>query len=208
MITSSLNLNLWQGVLPARVKLSIISLSYDRNSTLERRGLKIFNYLMAQLNKYLSLISLVTLTMFLTNCSTFNPIVKVEVPKGYIGWCYVIPVDDTLGISFEINNDKYKISDGGIVYIPAATLKLKEDNVVKVYENGVDISDAMRYAGNVHKVTKEGKKYNYIKFYLPSLEERAIADYDQYWRDKKYEYNQKENKRFDSLLKSNVIVFK
>lgn len=163
---------------------------------------------MELLNRHLSMILLISVTMFLANCSFLNPKVKVEVPKGYIGWCYVIPVEDTTNIVFNFNDGKYKVDGSGIVYVPATLLNLKEDNVVSVYDNGVDISEAMRYAGNVSKVVENGKKYNFIKFFLPTLEERKIAEYKKYWRDKRYEYAQPESIRFDSLLRRNAIFFK
>lgn len=163
---------------------------------------------MELLKRNLIMVHLISITMFLTYCSLFYPTVKVEVPKGYIGWCYVVPINDTAGINFEVVDGKYQINKDGIVYVPASTLNLKRDNVIKVYDNGIDISNAMRYAGNIYKVTEDGSKYKYISFYLPSLEERKIADYEQYWRDKQYDYSQPENKRFDSLLRQQGIIFK
>ena len=136
---------------------------------------------MELLKRNLIMAFLISIAMFLTHCSLFYPTVKVEVPKDYIGWCYVIPVNDTTGINFEVVDGKYRVNDDGIVYVPVSTLNLKDDNVVKVYDNGVDISNAMRYAGNIYKVTDDGTKYKYIRFYLPSLEERKIADHEQYW---------------------------
>lgn len=163
---------------------------------------------MELLNRHLIMASLISIAMFLSYCSMFYPTVKVEVPKGYIGWCYVIPVNDTTGIDVELVDGKYRVNDDGIVYVPSSVLNLKADNVVKVYDNGIDISNAMRYAGNVYHVKEDGKKYKYIQFYLPSLEERKIADHEQYWRDKRYDYSQPKNKRFDSLLRQHRIIFK
>lgn len=163
---------------------------------------------MELLNRHLNMIFLISATMFLANCSFFNSTVKVEVPKGYIGWCYLIPVKDSTNIVFNINDGKYKVDESGIVYVPASLLNLKEDNIVTVYENGVDISDVMRYVGNVSKVVENGKKYEFIAFFIPTLEERKIADSKKYWRDKRYEYTKPESIRFDSLLRINKIVFK
>jgi hypothetical protein len=53
-----------------------------------------------------------------------------------------------------------------------------------VFEGNKDISADMRYAGSVYSVKRETNRYEYIQFYLPSLEERRIADGTQYWRDK------------------------
>ncbi len=33
--------------------------------------------------------------IILNSCTLFVDRIKVEVPKDYVGWCYVIPVSDT-----------------------------------------------------------------------------------------------------------------
>jgi hypothetical protein len=80
--------------------------------------------------------------------------------------------------------------------------------VVKVYEDDKDISDDMRYAGSVHRVkSTDTTQYNYIHFYIPSIEERKFPDAAQYWRDKMPQYKEIESANFDSLLRMNKVVW-
>jgi hypothetical protein len=38
--------------------------------------------------------------LMLTGCSYFYPSISVDVADGYLGWCYLIPVTDTAGFTF------------------------------------------------------------------------------------------------------------
>ena len=142
------------------------------------------------------------------SCSLIVPTIRIEVPKGYIGWVYVIPVDDTSGLKLEKVNGRYQINDDGIAYVPVTALNIKKDSRVLIYEGSKDISEEMRYAGSVYAVKKEINNYEYVQFYLPSSEERKIADGTQYWRDKAWEYKGGDRPMFDSLLEAGKIVFK
>jgi len=94
----------------------------------------------------------------------FVQTVRIEVPKGYVGWVYVIPVNDTSDLHIYEVNGKYQINKDGVAYVPATALKIKKDSRVLVYEGKKDISDNMRYAGSVYSVKRETKKYEYIQF--------------------------------------------
>jgi hypothetical protein len=142
------------------------------------------------------------------SCSLFFQTVRIEVPKGYIGWVYVIPVNDTTDLQIRKLNGKYQINNDGIAYVPATALNIKKDSRVLVFESNQDISADVRYAGSVYSVKRESNKYEYIQFYLPSLKERKIADGTQYWRDKAWEYGGRDKPKFDSLLEAGKIVFK
>ncbi len=146
--------------------------------------------------------------IILNSCTLFIDTIKVEVPKDYVGWCYVIPVSDTTTNASSLIDGKYQIDKDGVVLIPASVLNIKKDHVVKVYDADIDISESMRYAGSVYRTKSEdSSKYEFISFYLPSVNERRIKNGTQYWRDKMYEYNSTGDKKFDSLLKAGKIVF-
>lgn len=147
------------------------------------------------------------LTIFCYSCTLFLQTVRVEVPKGYIGWVYVIPIKDTAGLNIKKEDGKFRVNKDGVVYLPAHVLNVKKDSRILVYEEGKDISADMRYAGSVHSVKENGKKYDYIHFFLPSFEERAIADHTQYWRDNSHKYRS-EQYTLDSLLNTGKVVFK
>jgi len=148
------------------------------------------------------------LILSLNGCSLIWQTVKIEVPKGYVGWVYVIPAKDTSGLKIQKHSGRYKINREGVAYVPTQNLSIKKDSRVLVYEDNEDISDDMRYAGSVYRVKNDGKTYEYIHFYLPSFEERKIADATQYWRDKHWEYSSLEEPRFDSLLQIGKLIFK
>src|SRR5437868_5081223 len=118
------------------------------------------------------LVSFYLLFLLFDSCSLFYQTIRIEVPKGYIGWVYVIPVKDTSGMQIQKVNYRYQINENGIAYVPATVLDIKKDSRVLVYEGSKDISEDMRYAGRAHAVKNESKKYEYIQFYLPSFEER------------------------------------
>jgi len=83
------------------------------------------------------------------SCSLFFQTVRIEVPKGYTGWVYVIPVNDTSDLQIQKVDGKFQINNYGIVYIPATALNIKKDSRVLAYEGKKDISADMRYAGSV-----------------------------------------------------------
>lgn len=141
------------------------------------------------------------------SCSLIWQTIRIEVPKGYVGWVYVIPIKDTSGLDIQKQSGRYKINKDGVVYVPTYDLNIKKDSRVFVYEESKDISNDKRYAGSVYSVKGEGKKYEYIHFYLPSMNERKIANHTQYWRDSSYKYRMKQY-RLDSLLNTGKIVFK
>ena len=142
--------------------------------------------------------------ILLLNCSLIYQTVRIEVPKDYVGWVFVIPVKDTSGLQINKHSGRYKINQNGIAYVPTQVLNLKNDSRVLVYEENEDISNEMRYTGSVFSVKENNKKYEYIHFYLPSMNERKIDAASQYWRDKSWEYKSP----FDSLLKVGKIEFK
>jgi hypothetical protein len=150
---------------------------------------------------------LLNLTAFMS-CSLIFNTVNVTVPKGYQGWCYVIPVKDTTGFAFQVSPDgEYKINDEGVIYVPAALMDSREDLRLKVYEDGKDITDDTRYMGRVTTSnTKNNQKYSYVRFLIPTNGERVIDASDDYWR--KNNFRQNGIAEFDSLLKSNKIIFR
>lgn len=141
------------------------------------------------------------------SCSLIFQTIRIEVPKGYVGWVYVIPIKDTSGLDIQKQSGRYKINKDGVVYVPTYDLNIKKDSRVFVYEQSKDISNDKRYAGSVYRVMEDGKKYEYIHFYLPSFKERKIANHTLYWRDSSYKYKIKKY-RLDSLLNTGRIVFK
>jgi hypothetical protein len=162
---------------------------------------------MVTLKKIMIIVLLINL-LILNSCTLFSDNLKVEVQKGFVGWCYVIPVSDRGARASSVVNGKYQVDANGVVLIPASVFDVRKDHVVKVYETEVDISNDMRYAGSVHLANStDSVKYDYIHFYLPPVQERAISNATQYWRDKMYEYDRIESKNFDSLLKARKIVF-
>lgn len=146
--------------------------------------------------------------IFLSGCTLVYDTLRVEVPKNYVGWCYIIPLTNTNVKASLVVDGKCQADANGVVLIPANIFDVRKDHIVKVYETGTDISDEMRYAGSVYSTkSTDSVKYNYIHFYLPSMKERTIPDATQYWRDKGYKYDSIGYKKFDSLLKAGNIVF-
>jgi hypothetical protein len=140
-------------------------------------------------------------------CSLFVQTIDIEVPKGYIGWCYIIPVNDTTGNLIKEEGGKYKIDGNGVAYVPANKMKKDEDIMLKVYEEGIDITNQTRYSGKVESSSSlTEKRYYYLEFFLPTFDERKIDDGKQYWRDKNY--RAEGQLKFDSLLKTGGIIFK
>jgi len=146
--------------------------------------------------------------LLLSGCTLIYDTLKVEVPKGFVGWCYVIPLTDNNVKASPVVDGKYQIDENGVVFIPTSVFDVKKTYVLKVYEGDEDISDDKRYAGSVYRTkSTDSVKYRYIHFYLPSLKERTIPDAAQYWRDKNYEYTSSKYMKFDSLLQAGKIVF-
>jgi hypothetical protein len=152
---------------------------------------------------------LLNLSAFM-GCSLFFNTVSVDVPKGYQGWAYVIPVRDTIGFTFNVSPDgHYKTNEDGVAYVPAILMNPKEDLQVKIYEGGLDITEDTRYFGRVATSNStDNKKYSYVSFLLPADNEKTIPDTDVYWRDSSFSYGKQERAKFDSLLKKNKIIFR
>lgn len=139
------------------------------------------------------------------SCSVLYPTISVEVPSGYSGWCYIVPIKDTNNVDFQQKQDSYRINSDGVVYVPSSILDIEKENVIKVFKNEIDISSIIQYSGTVTSKSDDKKVYKYIQFYIPNEEEKYIKD-DQYWRDKRYKLSLINS--FDSLLKRGKIVFK
>jgi len=138
----------------------------------------------------------------LYSCSMFFPTTRIQVPKGYVGWCYIVPCPDS---SHLINKELglYKIDLHGVAYVPISQLDLRNDNVVEVYEGTRNVTDFAKYMGRYDN-TLRNKKYKYISFFMPAKEERIINN-DEYWRRKGNEYTTASDSIFDSLLRNNLI---
>jgi hypothetical protein len=143
-----------------------------------------------------------------TSCNLFFDTISVEVPKGFVGWCYVIPVRNKSVSVSAVAHGSYQVGQAGIVKIPSSVFQVHRDHVIRIYEAGVDITADKRYSGSVHRTNDTDTiKYDYIQFYLPSYEERKIPDVSVYWRNKMYEYRSKGARAFDSLFRAGEIVF-
>lgn len=139
------------------------------------------------------------------SCSASYPTISVEIPPGYTGWCFIIPIRDTSNMNIQKKGDSFTINGDGIAYIPSSILNIENENVIKVFNNGIDISSIIQYGGTVTSKLEEKKVYKYIQFYIPTEEEKKIKD-DQYWRDKRYKLSRVNS--FDSLLNKGKILFK
>gem|GEM_PF-947705 len=155
--------------------------------------------------KIVSITLLLNILFCLCSCSLFFPTTRIQVPKGFVGWCYVVPCSDP---SHLIDRAKglYKIDSHGVAYIPVSQLDLKKDNVIEVYEGSKEVTAYTRYSGR-NETTIRNKKYEYISFLLPASGEREI-DNDEYWRRKGYENSMACIALFDSLLQNNLISIK
>lgn len=153
---------------------------------------------------HLLLLSLTTLM----SCSLIFNTISIDVPKGYQGWCYVIPIKDTTGFTFEVSSDGvYKVNKDGVAYVPANLMKQKEDLRVKIYEEGRDVTDEVRYLGRVETSnTVNTKRYYYVHFFIPTDKEKKIGAADVYWRENNF--REQGDLRFDSLLNTGQIIFK
>ncbi|MBN9383847.1 MAG: hypothetical protein J0H74_24030 [Chitinophagaceae bacterium] len=150
---------------------------------------------------------LLNILFCLCSCSLFFPTTRIQVPKGYVGWCYVVPSPDTSRlIEIDRKSGLYKIDSHGVAYVPVSHLDLKNDNVVEVYEGGKEVTAYTRYSGK-NETTLRDKTYEYISFLLPAPQEREI-DNDEYWRRKGYENTVAGMALFDSLLQNNLISIK
>ena len=156
--------------------------------------------------KLLSVLQFMLIPLIM-GCSLFNQTIEIEVPKGYIGWCYIIPVNENAENLIKEDRGKYKIDSNGVAYLPANKMDKDEDIILKVYEGSFDITNQTRYSGKVESSNSlTVKRYYYLRFFLPTFDERRIEDGEQYWRDKNYRTGGQA--KFDSLLKMGRIVFK
>ena len=161
---------------------------------------------MTTIKKY-RLVILLNLILF-SGCSVFYESLRVEVPKGFVGWCYVIPVKDKSVEPSPLENGKYLVDSSGVVLIPESEFDVSKSYVLKVYEDDVDISNDTRYAGSVYSSrSTDTIEYRYIHFFIPSQNERSIPDASEYWRDKHYEYTSSKYMKFDSLISARKIIF-
>jgi len=156
--------------------------------------------------KSMSNIILYTTIFFISSCSLFFPVVKVEVPAGYEGWCHIVPVYDTVKFSFAKNDGRYVADTNGIIYVPFDLIDSPNDFMVKIYENDKEITSQAKYQGrSENSYSWDSMKYISLQFYLPELDKRDIPENDQYWRDKHYEC--KKQDKFDSLLKNGKVIY-
>ncbi len=158
--------------------------------------------------KYRFEILLLISLLFYNSCQYLPKIIKVELPKDYHGWCFIIPTNNITKTSVK-KNSKYQVNEYGVVYLPTAEID-SSDLILKVFESGVDISDFKRYAATVNQVKSHEDvktRYKYIKFYIPAKEQRSIPDNDRYWLDNGYEYREQAEKIFDSLLLNDKLSF-
>ena len=146
--------------------------------------------------------------ILLSGCTVFYDSLRVEVSKGFIGWCYVIPINDKSVEPSPLENGKYLVDSTGIVLIPQSEFDVRKSYVLKVYEDDVDISNDTRYAGSVYSSrSTDTIEYRYIHFFIPSQNERSIPDASEYWRDKHHEYTSSKYMKFDSLVSVRKINF-
>lgn len=155
--------------------------------------------------RILGITLLLNALLCLCSCSLFFPTTRIQVPKGYVGWCFVVPCPDSSHL-IDKENGLYKIDSHGVAYVHVSHLDLRNDNVVEVYEGGKEVTAYTRYSGR-NENTLRNKTYEYISFFLPAPREREI-DNDEYWRRKGYEYTTAGDAKFDSLLQNNMISIK
>ncbi len=146
----------------------------------------------------------ISFILIFISCSLIYPTFKVKIPTDYEGWCYVVPVQDESMLPISNNRGYYEMNNDGVVYISAALLDLTKSNIIKIYQENEDISRDMKYSGTVTKVLEKGEKYEFLRFYLPTLNERKITD-QEYWREKKSDYYEIEDSRFKELLQQKKI---
>jgi len=164
--------------------------------------------------KTLSLLLILGILSVLESCSDFRSAInnasaiRVEVPAGYLGWGYIIPVTDTEGIVIKLVDGKYQTDSNGVVYVAAAKFNSTKDNAIKVYDDGIDITNDLRYAESIYKDEGEDQVEHHIHFLIPSMEDRLIPNGDDHWRYGRYDYTQHDVYKYDSLLKQGIIVFK
>ncbi len=185
-----------------------VDVAQDFRLTIDKDGKYIFQTAMAMVN-YIKRIGAITLIVqllvFLYGCSVFYPTTYVQVPKGYAGWCFVVPIADTSRL-IDKHGEFYRADSHGVTYVPASHLDLRKDNGVEVYEGGKEITAYTKYTGRQETTINE-KKYDYILFLLPDQKEREI-DNEEYWRNKGYEHTTTAIALFDSLLQHNLISIK
>jgi len=141
-------------------------------------------------------------------CSLIFNTAKVEVPEGYSGWCYVIPVKDTAGFKFNLSSKgRYLVNESGIAYVPAHYVRSGKDLWVKVYQHGKEITSHTRYLSRIDKTNTTSKQhYFYVHFLIPGNKEKDIPSSDPYWQQN--DFRQYGISRFDSLVDAGTITFK
>ena len=155
--------------------------------------------------KILAVTLLINALICLSSCSLFFPTTRIQVPKGFVGWCFVVPIPDTSRL-IDKELGFYKIDSHGVAYVSISHLDLSKDNVVEVYEGGKEVTNYTRYSGQ-NETTIRNKKYEYISFFLPAPGEREINN-EEYWRKKGAEYTEAGMAKFDTLLQKNLISIK
>jgi len=140
-------------------------------------------------------------------CSLIFNTVKVEIPEGYHGLCYIIPVKDTAGFVFKLSKGRFLVNDSGIAYVPAHYIQPGKDLWVKVYRQGKNITRGTRYLSRIAKTNTTTKKYYfYVHFLIPADKEKDIPSADPYWSQN--DFRQYGISRFDSLVEAGTISFK
>lgn len=141
-------------------------------------------------------------------CSLIFNTVKVEVPEGYHGWCYIIPIKDTAGFIFNRSSKgRFLVNGSGIAYVPAHYIQSGKDLWLKVYQQDKEITSHTRYLSRVDKTNTTSKKhFFYAHFLIPADKEKNIPSTDPYW--KQDDFRQYGISRFDSLMDAGTISFR
>ena len=141
-------------------------------------------------------------------CSLIFNTAKVEIPEGYHGWCYVIPVNDTAGFTFNRSpKGRFLANGNGIAYVPAHYIQPGKDLWVKIYQHGKEITSHTRYLSRVAKTNTTSKQHHfYVHFLIPAGKEKDIPSSDPYWTQN--DFTQYGISRFDSLVDAGMIMFK
>lgn len=146
--------------------------------------------------------------LILSGCTLFPDRINVQVPQGFVGWCYIVSVPDSSVRQSAFINGCFQADSNGVIAIPRKIYSVKKSYVVKTYESGIDISRSRRYFGSVYSTTSgDSTTRNYIQFYLPSKPEREIPEDSEYWIDKLSEYGRANRLEIDSLVNLGIVVF-
>jgi hypothetical protein len=143
----------------------------------------------------------------LLSCSLIGSEINVEVPKSFIGWCYIIPVNNIDDPKF-VQSQKgfYKANNDGIIYIPSNKIVVEEDLKVKIYAGENEITKDVRFLSRVKKTSTDSNKiFNFIQFYIPNEDEKKYSSSNSYWRE--VDYKAKSRILFENLLKTGKIKY-